>query len=372
MKKFAGAFFAAWMMAQVASAQVVTVDGEGASRDAAIRDAERNAVEQVAGTYIDASTLMQDLVVQLDNVYAQSQGYVRSVQVLQESDAGGAYHVRASVDVDTNADAALMNRLQTIAQLNNPRIAVVVLEKENNAPLSGAGNNGHDTVVESALEDQLLSMGFTHVVDANRVSQLQNSAALNDIYNGNTHLAAQESARPVDYVVLGKCSSESYAVKVPDFKGGYNETAVKSAGTELTIKIIDYATGAVVGTFAVEGQGLNNAPKLAEQAARKDAARQAAQELERKFRKLASHATSGLQLRVNFRDPSKQAAFEQALRGAAGVQSVTFREMHGSSVVYDVDATLKPYELGNLLRNSSGLGIFVEDVSGSELAIDVN
>lgn len=372
MKKILGAFFAAMMVAQAASAQVVTVDGVGTSRDAAVRDAERNAVEMVAGTYIDSQTLAQDMSVQLDSIYAQSQGFVRGVSVLQESAADGAYRVRASVDVDTDPNAALMNRLQAVAQLNNPRIAVIVLEEEDKTHFSGVGNNGHDTVVESALDDQLLSMGFTHVVDANRVAQLQDSEALNNIYNGVTRLSAQESARPIDYLVLGKCSSDAYAVKVPDFKGGYNETQVKSAGTELTIKIIDYATGTIVGTYDVEGQGVDNSPKLAEHAARKDAARQAAEKLEQKFRHVAAQPFSGIQLRVIMKDASKQAAFEQAVRTLAGVQNVTFREMHGTSVVYDVDAILKPYELANLLRSQSGLPIFVEDVSSSELAVVVN
>ena len=272
MKKFLLTFSLAMILTmQTVCAQSVTVSGVGSDRESAVRDAERNAVESVAGVYIDAQALMQNLVVQLDDVYTKAQGFITQVNVISETQEGGNYRVQASIDVNTNPDSALMNRLQTIVQLNDPRIAVVILDEEALAG-AGVGYDGHDNTVETALNDQLLQMGFSHVVDANRVSQLQNSQALNDIYNGVTRLSALEAARRVDYLVLGKGSADAYTVKVANYHGGYNETNMRSASAELNIKVINYATGAIVGTYAAEGQGADNTPRLAAKAAKKEAA----------------------------------------------------------------------------------------------------
>ena len=46
------------LLAQTASAQMVTVEGYGPDRGSALRDAERLAVENVVGTFIDSKTLV--------------------------------------------------------------------------------------------------------------------------------------------------------------------------------------------------------------------------------------------------------------------------------------------------------------------------
>ncbi len=93
-------------------AQQVTVDGVGTDKEGAVRDAMRNAVETVVGTMIDSRTLIDKNVVALDEIYSKSQGFVKDIKILQESQSGGMYRVRASVDVNTSPDTQLMNRLQ--------------------------------------------------------------------------------------------------------------------------------------------------------------------------------------------------------------------------------------------------------------------
>ena len=372
MKKFWSTFFLAMLLsAQMALAQSVMVSGVGSDREAAMRDAERNAVESVAGVYIDAQALMHNLVVQLDDVYTKAQGFVTQVNVISEAQEGAHYRVQARIDVDTNPDSALMNRLQTIVQLNDPRIAVVILDEEAKEG-AGVGYDGHDNTVETALNAQLLQMGFSHVVDANHVSQLQNSQALNDLSHGVTRLSSPENARPLDYLVLGKCSADAYTVKVPNYQGSYNETNMQSATAELNIKVINYATGAIVSTYVAEGQGADNTPNLATKSAKKEAAQQAAQQLETKFRKLAAKPFQGVALSVTFHDMGQEVAFQRMLKNIAGIHGVQVREARDGHYVYDVDSAQKPYALGNLLRSQDGWHIFIEKVSNSELQLIVN
>ena len=110
----------------VAFGQVTTVKGVGADKNSAIRDATRNAVEQVVGMYIDSKTIVSENQVVLDDIYAKSQGFVKNVEVLKSRQVGGQWEVTAKVDVDTNPNSQLMNRIAMIAQLDDPRIGVII------------------------------------------------------------------------------------------------------------------------------------------------------------------------------------------------------------------------------------------------------
>ena len=162
-QKFLLLFAVFILFSNVALAQQVTVDGVGADKESALRDAMRNAVEAVVGTMIDSRTLIDKNVVALDEIYSKSQGFVKDIKILQESQTGGMYRIKANVDVNTNPDTQLMNRLQMIMLLNDPRIAVVVLRgnsgssapvsDENGNMINGQSNNGTDQISETALNE---------------------------------------------------------------------------------------------------------------------------------------------------------------------------------------------------------------------------
>ena len=381
MKKWKGLLLGLLCSFQVVSAQTIDVDGVGMDEDSARRDAVRNAVESIAGTFISSKTLVENYQVTLDEIYSQAQGFVTNVEILSVTQGTDGFHVRARVDVDTNPDAKLMSRLNTIVMLNDPRIAVVVLNKEAaTRPILSSSNvderyessNSHDLVVEEALNERLLEVGFTHVVDANQVARLRNSELLNSIYQGTTGLTDESEERPVDYLVLGKCKADAYNVRVPDGKGGYRETLLQSARAVLEIRLVDYATGNIAATFSAEGQGVENTQELAQIKAKQAAAAVAAQKLEEKFHKVAAKAFQGLQVTVKTSDRAQVDRLMQALRNLSGVQNVYFREMSNGKAVLEVDSAQKPHVLVRMLQEQAGLNIYVLSISGSELKISMN
>lgn len=146
------------LLSASAAAQSVVVDGVGADERAALIDASRTAVEQVAGTFIDSRTLVENAAVKLDQIYTKAQGFVTGTEILAKEQQGGFVHLRARIDVDTSPDAQLMNNLSMVMMLNDPRIAVAVREAD----------GGHDRAAESALDSKLLELGFSHVVASER------------------------------------------------------------------------------------------------------------------------------------------------------------------------------------------------------------
>lgn len=373
MKKILIVFCLCMAMAGTALAQTVTVDGVGLDRDSAIRDAARTAVEQVAGMYIDANTVVSGSSVEMDEILSHAQGYVRNISVISESMNGGEYRIRASIDVNTDPNSAFMKRMDAVMRLSDPRIGVVILTDDTDshdfyeAPMT----RGHDTVLETALNERLLTVGFKHVVDVSLLSQLQDSSILNAVYRGDSRLPydGDASARPIDYLVIGRSHADGYKVKLPNNHGGYVETQMSSARTLLDLKIISFGTGTIIGTYSVEGQGVENTPELARRKSRQAAAVKAAEKLEQQFLRAAANAFSGVQVTVRASDFALVEQLVRELKGLRGVQDVYVRGTNAGKTTIDIASTQQPFTILQMLQRETNLSIFVESVSASELKI---
>ena len=281
MKKFFVTLVLFLAMNFSVSAQEVTVEGVGTTRDEAIANAERLAVEQIVGTFIDSQTLVENAMVKLDEIYTHAQGYISNVKILSESQLNGLYRVTAKLNVASEPDSALIGQLETVLRLNDPRITVIMLKDD-----ATAGT--HDELAETALNDKLLTVGFSHVVDADIVANLENARLLERIYNGERGLVGIGSSYGADYLVLGKTHTNSQNVRLPDYKtGGYKEMAMIVANADITAKIVKLSTGDIVGTFSVTSKGNDVIKDNAERNAIRAAAENAAFELEKKFKRLA-------------------------------------------------------------------------------------
>ena len=371
MKKILIVLFLCMAFAQTALAQTVTVDGVGVDRDSAMRDAARMAVEQVAGMYINSNTVVSNTSVEMDEILSHAQGYVQNITVISESMNGGEYRVRASVDVNTDPNSAFMKRMDAVMRLSDPRIGVVILSDDADLDHSFDGLPGHDTILETALNERLLTVGFKHVVDVNLLSQLQDSSVLNAVYRGDSRLPydGDASARPIDYLVIGRSHAEGYKVKLPDNQGGYVETQMSSARTHLDLKIISFGTSTIIGTYSVDGQGVENSPALAARKSRQAAAGKAAEKLEQQFLKAAASGFSGIQLTVRANDFSLVEKLVRELKELRGVQDVYVRGTSAGKTTIDIASAQKPFTILQMLQRETDLSIFVESTSDSELKI---
>ena len=371
MKKILIALFLCMAIAQTALAQTVTVDGVGVDRDSAMRDAARMAVEQVAGMYINSNTVVSNTSVEMDEILSHAQGYVQNITVISEAMNGGEYRVRASVDVNTDPNSAFMKRMDAVMRLSDPRIGVVILSDDEDLDHNFDGLPGHDTILETALNERLLTVGFKHVVDVSLLSQLQDSSVLNAVYRGDSRLPydGDASARPIDYLVIGRSHAEGYKVKLPDNHGGYVETQMSSARTHLDLKIISFGTSTIIGTYSVDGQGVENSPALAARKSRQAAAGKAAEKLEQQFLKAAASGFSGIQLTVRTNDFSLVEKLVRELKELRGVQDVYVRGTSAGKTTIDIASAQKPFTILQMLQRETDLSIFVESTSDSELKI---
>ena len=373
MKKLFIALCLALAMVQTAFAQTVIVDGVGVDRDAAMRDAARMAVEQVAGMYINSNTVVSNTSVEMDEILSHAQGYVQNIQVISESMNGGEYRIRASVDVNTDPNSAFMKRMDAVMRLNDPRIGVVILTDDSDIDREFYALPGHDTILETALNERLLTVGFKHVVDVSLLSQLQDSAVLNAVYRGDSRLpySGSNADRPIDYLVIGRSHAEGYKVKLPDNHGGYVETQMSSARTHLDLKIISFGTSTIIGTYSVDGQGVENSPALAARKSRQAAAVKAAEKLEQQFLKAAASAFSGIQFTVRANDFSLVEQLVRELKELRGVQDVYVRGTNAGKTTIDIASSQQPFTILQMLQRSTNLSIFIESSSANEINITI-
>jgi len=366
MKKLLGLCCGLLLIGNTALAQVTTVDGVGMDKDSAVRDAMRNAVENVIGTFIDSRTLVDKSVVALDEIYAKSQGFVKNIKILREATDAAGYRVTAQIDVDTNPNSQLMDRLSMIMMLNDPRIAVVVLKN------TQYGQVENDEIAETAMNEKLIELGFSHVVDANMVSKLQNSELLNSIYNGQRGLIGDVSSYGIDYLVLGKSKTDADNIRIPGKNDTYTETLLTSGRAAINVKIIKFDTGDIVGTFGVDGQGIEGNSERASDKALKDAGTKAAEKLEEKFKKMSATVSQGMQVIVSTNDYAKVEELANELSSVFGVQNVYIREHNGNKAILELDTNQKLHFIVRALKEKSKLGIYVEKISNSGMTLIVS
>ena len=355
------------LLTSSAAAQQVVADGTGTDQESALRDASRNAVEQVVGTLVGSRTLVQNAAVQLDEIYTKSQGFVTDIKLLSQTKQAGMVHVRARVDVNTNPDAQLMGQLNMLMMLNDPRIAVVILRQDAQGRIIG-----HDAVSESTLNSHLLALGFSHVVDAGLVSSLQDAQLLNAIYNGSTGIAAVGQSLGVDYLVIGRTRAQSQGISLPDGNGGYAPTLLKTGNAVMTAKVLKFDTGEIAGTFTVSAKGVENSNEMAEQQAIEKMSEAAARQLEEKFRHLSAASVRGLQLEVYTTDYDAVSQLVKDLQGMSGVQQVYLREHAGNKSILSVDTIVKPDTLVQMIKGNTRLGIFVAGISNNTVKLSIS
>ena len=348
-------------------AQEVTVTGMGMDRDGALRDASRRAVEQVVGTFISSQTLMKDFAIELDEVYKNSQGFVKHVTVLNESRLDDAtYKVTAKVDVDTNPDAKLMDTLTMIMRLNDPRIVVAVLERNDE------GQVVHNALAESTLNSRLLADGFSHVLDAAQVADLQNVPLLKNLYEGKRGELLGEADHAADFLVIGTYTKDAGKVSIPNYKeSGMLETSIVNVKATLKIDVVSYNTGKIAGSFVVEGIGLENTISRAGDKAVSMAAQRAADKLTETLKAHGAKNVQGIEIIMTADNETILQQVIQTLRSLGAVNNVYIREQGGNRAVLTVDSSYKPHEIVGQLRKASACGIAVESMQSDSCQLRI-
>lgn len=359
MKKLTSLFFTLLCITNTAVAQVTTVDGVGVDKNSAVRDAMRNAVENVVGTFIDSRTLVSQSVVALDEVYAKSQGFVKDIKILREFEEANNYRVAAQIDVDTNPNSQLMDRLSMIMMLNDPRIAVVV-DYYNDG--TGRMRDKYPVICEAAMNNKLLELGFNHIVDSNII---KDSAQKVNLHNSDT-----------DYMVLGKLDITTNNVTLPNYsditKSG--ETPMVRTGlikslVEFDAKVMKTDTQEIIGQFRVEANSMKGDANTTENQAVKQVGIKAAESLRKIFAVKAANVNSSVRIIVRTDNDKNLLELEKAVKEISGVENAFIRSYAAGKGIIEADTILKPAQIYRALKEK--LSLFMETSSDNTLEVSI-
>ena len=224
--------FLVGLVPQTANSQATTVESQGVaaiirgnrdiSRDKAIEDALRNAVEQATGTLIENDTLVENYQLLSDKIYSQSRGYVQTYEVLDEKVDQGLYEVTIQATVasgDLKNDLRALNVL--MRQVRKPRVMVLFEESMSEGVKSGR-------LAEDAISKVLLDNGFK-LVDADTVRRNLGQDKVQGLLAGDGRVAAVISDKyGAEMLLLGTAQAVTNQVTIGDIKINSNQAVISA------------------------------------------------------------------------------------------------------------------------------------------------
>lgn len=310
------------------------------ARDAAVADALRQAVEQAIGTMISSETMVENFQVLSDNVYTKSQGYVKSYNVVRESETSNMYQVtvRAVVSVGSiKNDLDALGLLQVKAE--KPRVLFMIAEQNVGdryftfwwlGKPEAVGETTDLSAAQTSLQEIFLDKGF-NVVD---ISGSTGSISVSNAYRVAD--LSNEGARTIgrklnaEVVIKGKAIAKE---------------GPRTAGSQVAPYIADITAQAIrvdTGEVLASSKGHAVARNISDTAGGADALSRASSELaDKMIEQIAAKWSKGnsVIVRISGITDYRQVADYKNLikRQIRGVQAIYQRTFEGGLAVFELE-----------------------------------
>ncbi len=217
-----------------------TVTAQGSSDisvEDAVRQAQRQAVEEAVGIFIQTETEVENFVLQKDKIFSRTKGYIKRFDLLSETKVNGVYEVsiQATVSLDEIKDDLLAMKI-LLESMERPKLMILIEEE-----YKGMDNIGMQ-IAGTELSARLLDQGF-ELVDKAQIESIQHQEKKRQALLGNNEAAASLGLSfGCQYVVVGKAVVQDTGEPVPG-------TGLRSIQAGLQFKLIQTQTGSVLGSM---------------------------------------------------------------------------------------------------------------------------
>ena len=339
--------------------------GYGLTKDAAIEQAKRDAVEIGLGAYISSETVVTATSL-TDNIYSKAQGFVKTFKVLSESKGpDGNWEVTISAEVTAILDEVMQDEaaLQTLlSSMNRPRIIFLVREE-----------NLVDNVPTDFAETKLLSLlyekGFD-VVDRQLVQALKGEPDYENALSGNVSAAAKVASQlGADIIVIGTAKVSSGGI----FYG------MTSGQADINGKIVRVDTGDILAVVPnAHGKKPHISPSTAGVNAMNDAAGTLGTEIIRQLIEKWSTAQSNFvkcYIVLKNADFMSYTMFETFLKAqtVSGIRNAYSKSLNDGVAEYEIEFEGKAMDLAMGLSKTQpdGFNIKVTGITGNRITAEV-
>ena len=339
--------------------------GYGLTKDAAIEQAKRDAVEIGLGAYISSETVVTATSL-TDNIYSKAQGFVKTFKVLSESKGpDGNWEVTISAEVTAILDEVMQDEaaLQTLlSSMNRPRIIFLVREE-----------NLIDNVPTDFAETKLLSLfyekGFD-VVDRQLVQALKGEPDYENALSGNVSAAAKVASQlGADIIVIGTAKVSSGGI----FYG------MTSGQADINGKIVRVDTGDILAVVPnAHGKKPHISPTTAGVNAMNEAAGNLGTEIIRQLIEKWSTAQSNFvkcYIVLKNADFMSYTMFETFLKAQTvnGIRNAYSKSLNDGVAEYEIEFEGKAMDLAMGLSKTQpdGFNIKVTGITGNRITAEV-
>ncbi|MBT3217323.1 MAG: hypothetical protein HN647_02375 [Candidatus Marinimicrobia bacterium] len=374
MRNFRIFILAVYLMITTGSplmSQTAKGTGYGQTKDAAIDQAKRDAVEVGLGAFISSETEVTATSFS-DNIYSKAQGFVKTFEVLSEAKGpDGLWEVTIEAQVTQILDQVMQDEmaLQTLlTSMNRPRIIFLVKE-----------DNLIDQVGTDFAETQLLKMfydkGFD-VVDRQLIAALKGKSDYDQALAGNVAAAAKIASQlGAEILVLGTAKISSGG-KV---KFGKRESNMYSGQADINGKIIRVDTGEIL---AVVPQARGKKVHISESTAGINAVNAAAQVLggdiiRQLIEKWSTQQSNFIKVYLVLKnvDFGSYMAFESFLKAQTvpGIRNAYAKSLDDGVAEYEIEFEGKAVNLAMGLSQTSpdGLSFKITGMTGNRLTGEI-
>jgi len=253
MRKIIGLIAICMIIAPVtgAGAAEKTVQADGTSfisKDDAVRQAQRAAVEKAVGVFIHAQTEVENYQVKKDKVLARTEGYVTRFTILDTKESDGIFtvSVNAVISLDKIKDDLMAMRI-LLDSMERPKVMILIEEQ-----YVGMDDIGM-RLAETEISAFLGAKGFD-LVDQMQLEKARASDQSRQALAGNVAAAQSLGLNSgAQYVILGKAV-------VQDIGEAFPGSGMKSLQAGMQLKILQTQSGLVLGSVVKNGVAAHISP----------------------------------------------------------------------------------------------------------------
>jgi hypothetical protein len=352
------------MVGSGAEERVVVADGEASgtglkAKEKSLENALRNAVEKGFGVYIDSVTITENASVIIDEIAAETRGFVRSYDVLEEREQGDLYitKVRAVISMDKIWESDSLNLL--LKRMGAPRF--IILSSED---INGDVPKGYPA--QQKMTEVLVNRGF-QLIDAVKTEEL--TADQRDIIIGDLkralELAKQVNAEIIvllEAKVTFEKRSELYGKEMIYFNSICEARVIQADSGE----IVSAAAGKAIRGAENPEEAIHDALSFSSLEASEDL-------IKGTLSAWAKYLNMGRPIELIIRNisASRLSSLIKALKSLEGVSSVSERKYASRTAYLEIKSKHKSLYLAESIENIPGFRIEVTDFSEAKIQLKI-
>ena len=188
-----------------AQTDTIIAEGFGMTRDAALSEAKRSAVEQGVGVILTSETSVKNFQVERDKILSKANGFVKTYKEISSSQGpDGLWTIRISAEITAILDELVKDQLALdllLSWVRHPRF-MIVMEESN-------GDETGSTVAETEIGRIMGSKGFDIVSAAQTDALKSRNVNLAEIQGDPLAAAGMAAEFGAEYIIMGNATAKA-------------------------------------------------------------------------------------------------------------------------------------------------------------------